>query len=144
MATKKSISIWVLFGTLIVAGLLWFALATGSGTAQQAAPAEDKGVTRAQLTALDLGSQIPGMQGRQLRLRMVTIEPGGVIGMHSHKDRPAVLYMLKGTYTEHLGNVAREHRAGESWSEDVSVTHWVENKGKTPAAFIVVEILKQP
>ncbi len=147
MATKRSIGIWIFFGTLIIiAWFLGFAPVTrlSTATAQQAAPTEDKGVTRTPLTALDLGTQIPGMQGRQLRLRMVTIEPGGVIGMHSHKDRPVVLYMLKGTYTDHRGDVVREHRAGGSWNEDVSVTHWVENKGKSPAAYIVGEIFKQP
>ena len=76
MATKKSISIWTLFGTLIiVAWLLGFALATGPGTAtaQQAAPTENKGVTITLLTAVDLGPEIPGMQSRQLRLRIITI-----------------------------------------------------------------------
>ncbi len=147
MATKRSISIWILFGTLII--IAWFlglapATRLGTATAQQAAPTKDKGVTRTPLTALDLGTQIPGMQGRHLQLRMVTVEPGGVIAVHSHKDRPAVLYMLKGTYTEHRGDLVKEYRAGESWSEDVSATHWVENKGKSPAAYIVVEIFKQP
>jgi quercetin dioxygenase-like cupin family protein len=143
MATKKSISIWVLFGTLIVAGLLGFALTTGLGTAQQAVPSEDKGVTRTPLTAVDLGNETPGMQGRQLRLRMITIEPGGVLGVHSQKDRPAVLYMLKGTFTEHQGDMVKEHIAGDSWSEDVSVTHWIENKGTDPVVFIAVDIFKQ-
>ena len=32
------------------------------------------------LSTTDLGPEIEGMAGRQLRMRMVTIEPGGVIG----------------------------------------------------------------
>jgi quercetin dioxygenase-like cupin family protein len=39
------------------------------------------------------------MQGRQLRMRILAIDPGGYIGIHSHKDRPAVVYFLKGTDT---------------------------------------------
>ena len=31
-----------------------------------------------------------------MRMRMLTIEPGGHIGIHSHKDRPAVAYFLQG------------------------------------------------
>ncbi len=43
---------------------------------EQAAP-ETKGVTVKLLAALDLGPEIEGMTGRQLRMRMVAIEPGG-------------------------------------------------------------------
>ena len=145
MATKKSISIWALFCTLIiVAGLLGFALPAGLCTAQQTAPIENKGVAFTPLNAVDLGPEISGIQGRQLRLRMITIEPGGVIGVHSHKDRPGAAYVLKGTVMEHRGDVSKEYGAGEHWAEDGSVTHWVENKGSSPAVLIAVDIFKQP
>ena len=39
---------------------------------------ETKGVTVKLLATLDLGPEIEGMTGRQLRMRMVTIDPGGV------------------------------------------------------------------
>jgi len=145
MATKKSISNWTLFGTLIVASLLGFALATGpdTATAQQAAPTENKGVTSTPpLTAVDLGPQISGMQGYQLRLRIVTVDPGGVIGLHSHKDRLGVVYVLKGTLTEHQGDVAKDYGAGNSFPD--SVTHWLENKGTSPVELVVADIFKQP
>jgi len=51
---------------------------------------ETKGVTVKLLATVDLGPEIEGMAGRQLRMRMVTFEPGGVFGpIHDHKDRPA-------------------------------------------------------
>ena len=66
---------------------------------KQVAP-ETKGVTSKLLTAVDLGPEIEGMAGRQLRMRMVTIEPGGVFGpIHDHKDRPGIVYILQGTIT---------------------------------------------
>ena len=69
---------------------------------------ETKGVTVNQLVAIDLGPEIDGMTGRQLRMRMVTIEPGGVIGpFHNHIDRPGVVYILQGTITDHRNGVAR-------------------------------------
>jgi quercetin dioxygenase-like cupin family protein len=38
------------------------------------------------------------MEGRELRMRMVTIEPGGVFGpRHDHVDRPGTVYVLRGT-----------------------------------------------
>lgn len=64
---------------------------------EQAAP-ETKGVTVRPLATVDLGPEIEGMAGRRLRMRMVTIEPGGVFGpIHDHKDRPGIVYMLQGT-----------------------------------------------
>jgi len=82
MAAIKSISICVRFGSCIVIALfMGFVIVTGvvSATAQQAAPTESNGITITPLSAVDLGPEIPGMQGRQLRLRMLTIEPGGVL-----------------------------------------------------------------
>ncbi len=62
---------------------------------EQVAP-ETKGVTVRLLATVDLGPEIEGMAGRQLRMRMVTIEPGGVFGpIHDHKDRPGTVYILK-------------------------------------------------
>jgi hypothetical protein len=46
---------------------------------EQAAP-ETKGVMAELLATVDLGPEIEGMAGRQLRMRMVTIEPEGVLG----------------------------------------------------------------
>jgi len=46
--------------------------------------------------------EIEGMAGRQLRMRMVTIEPEGVFGpIHDHQDRPGIVYILQGTITDH-------------------------------------------
>ena len=146
MSTKKSISILILVGTMIIiASLLGFTLGTGlsTATAQQAAPAETKGATITLLAALDLGPEIPGMQGRQLRLRILTVEPGGVVGVHSHKDRPGVAYVLKGTVTEHRGDVVKDLSAGSGLAEDGNVTHWAENKGIIPAVLILTDIVKQ-
>jgi quercetin dioxygenase-like cupin family protein len=145
MAAKKSIRLWTLSGTLIiVAWLLGFVLFTGLGTAtaQQAAPTENKGVTITPLTAVDLGPEIPGMQGRQMILRIATVEPGGVIGIHSHKDRPGVVYVIKGKIKEYQGEVVKEYGSGDSFPDNV--THWLENKETSPVVMIAVGIFKQP
>lgn len=63
---------------------------------EQVAP-ETKGVAVKLLATVDLGPEIEGMTGRQLRMRLVTIDPGGVFGpIHSHKDRPGTVYILQG------------------------------------------------
>ena len=110
---------------------------------EQAAP-ETRGVTMKPLAALDLGPEIEGMAGRQLRMRMVTIEPGGVFGpIHSHKDRPGVVYILQGTITDHRDGAAKEYGPGVGWPEDKNTTHWLENRGTKPAAEISVDIVRQ-
>lgn len=105
---------------------------------------ETKGVTVKQLEAIELGPEIEGMAGRQLRMRMVTIEPGGVIGpIHNHIDRPGVVYILQGTITDHRNGTAREYGTGLGWPEDRNTTHWLENRGTTTAVEISVDIFNQ-
>src|SRR6185369_2832610 len=79
---------------------------------EQVAP-ETKGITVELLATVDLGPEIEGMAGRQLRMRMVTIDPGGVFGpIHNHKDRPGTVYILQGTITDHRNGVATDYGPG--------------------------------
>jgi quercetin dioxygenase-like cupin family protein len=129
----------------IATSLLGFAIIAGSGYAsgqQPAAPAT-KGVNAQQLAAVDLGPEIEGMAGRQLRMRKITLEPGGFFALHSHKDRPGTVYVLEGRITETRNDVVKEYGPGESWFENKETNHRVENKGTTPATFIAVDIFKQ-
>ena len=108
------------------------------------APSETKGVKAELLATVDLGPEIEGMAGRQLRMRLVTFEPGGVFGpMHDHKDRPGVIYILQGTITDHRDGVATEYGPGVGWPEDKNTTHWLENRGTTRAVEISVDIFRQ-
>ena len=110
---------------------------------KQVAP-ETKGVTVKLLAALDLGPEIEGMAGRQLRMRMVTIEPGGIFGpVHDHKDRPGMVYILQGTITDHRNGVAKEYGPGVGWPEDKNTMHWLENRGTMTAVEISVDIVRQ-
>jgi len=105
---------------------------------------ETKGVTVKPLAMVDLGLEIEGMEGRQLRMRLVTIEPGGVFGpVHDHKDRPGVVYILQGTITDHRSGVATDYGPGVGWPEDKNTTHWLENRGATAAVEISVDIVRQ-
>jgi quercetin dioxygenase-like cupin family protein len=105
---------------------------------------ESKGVTTELLATIDLGLEIEGMEGRQLRMRMVTIEPGGVFGPeHDHVDRPGLVYVLEGTITDHRDGVATEYGPGLGWPEDRNTVHWLENRGAAPAVEISVDIVWQ-
>src|SRR4051812_49443015 len=85
-----------------------------------------------------------GMAGRVLRTRMVTIEPGGVFGpIHDHVGRPGTVYILQGTITDHRDGVLTEYGPGVGWPEDRHTSHWLENRGTTPAVEIAVDIVRK-
>ena len=112
--------------------------------AEHEAP-ETRGVTVEQLAAVDLGPELEGMAGRELRMRMFTIEPGGVLGpVHDHQGRPGVVYILQGTITDHRDGIAREYGPGLGWPEDKHTVHWLENRGTVPAVEISVDIFERP
>jgi quercetin dioxygenase-like cupin family protein len=103
---------------------------------------ESRGVTVVPLAMVDLGLEIDGMQGRQLRMRIVTIEPGGVFGpAHDHKGRPGTVYVLQGTITDHRDGVATDYGPGVGWPEDKDTFHWLENRGTIDAVEISVDVV---
>jgi len=105
---------------------------------------ETKGVTVKLLSTVDLGPEIEGMEGRQFRMRMFIFEPGAVFGpIHDHKDRPGMVYILQGTITDHRDGVATDYGPGVGWPEDRNTTHWLENRGATPAVEVSVDIVRQ-
>ncbi len=110
---------------------------------EQAIP-ETNGITVELLATVDLGPEIEGMAGRQLRMRMVTIAPGGVFGpLHDHIDRPGIVYILHGTITDYRDGITTEYGPGVGWPEDRNTLHWLENRGTVPAVEISVDIVRQ-
>lgn len=110
---------------------------------EQGAP-ETRGVAVKILAAVDLAGEIESMAGHHLRMRMVTIEPGGIFGpLHDHVGRPGIVYILQGTITDHRNGVATDYGPGVGWPEDRNTTHWLENRGTTPAVEISVDIVTQ-
>ena len=104
---------------------------------------ETNGVTTKLLGTVDLGPEIEGMAGRQLRMRMVTIAPGGVFGpLHDHKGRPGLVYILQGTITDHRDGVSTDYGPGLGWPEDRNTLHWLENRGTIPAIEVSVDIVQ--
>ena len=106
----------------------------------QTAPKDNKGFVAKVLQAVDLGPEI-GATGRELRMRTLTIEPGGYIGMHSHKDRPAVVYDLQGTDTviAQDGSV-KTLTPGQSSAATKDTTHWHRNDGKEPVVLLAIDV----
>lgn len=128
---------------------LWAVLAisvtVGTALAQQAPPTENKGMSATQLSGFDLSKQgLKDFDQRQMRIRQVTFEPGGVVAFHSHAQRPALTYVLKGTLLEHRkGAPDRSYKPGDVITESTDVDHWAENKGSEPVTLISVDLFKE-
>lgn len=95
------------------------------------------------LQVIDLGKEIPGMEGRTLRMRKVTMLPGGALPLHSHTDRPAIVYVLEGQVREHYpaDKAPIVYGAGDARTEQAGVDHWIENIGDTPVVGVVVDVV---
>ena len=71
---------------------------------QQTGPTEGKGIESAAIQAVYPGPKIADMQGQQMRMWVITIEPGGQKFIHNPKNQPAVVYLLQGTDTVTYGD----------------------------------------
>lgn len=100
-----------------------------------------KNVTDDLLGSIDLGKEI-GVQGRDLRLRRLVVQPGGVVPFHSHDGRPALIITLSGEITEHRTTcgVPIVHKAGELSRETNEIGHYWVNHGKVPAVLLSADV----
>jgi quercetin dioxygenase-like cupin family protein len=115
-----------------------------AAAAQRQPPAQTVGQSEEALRAIDLTSEVLSTKGRPLRMRKITVQPGGAQALHTHADRPAVTYMLQGEMTYYAdGKAPVVIRAGEGVAEGRATTHWGENTGKVPAVWIAVDIPAQ-
>jgi quercetin dioxygenase-like cupin family protein len=128
---------------LIGSAALTLAFGAGVAVGQGPIPKESKGVSADELRSLDLTEEIENVMGRPLRLRKISLAPGGVLGLHTHKDRPAVSYMLEGEVTYYQeGKPDTVARAGDGIAEGRSTTHWGANRGSVTAIWIACDIPK--
>lgn len=107
-------------------------------------PAATHGFTERVIHLVNLGPEIDGMTGRKLRMRLITIAPGGASARHDHVGRPGTVYMLQGEAIDHRNGVATEYGPGTGWPEDRRTIHWLENRGPEPVVEISVDIVKTP
>lgn len=130
----------------VVIAFAWVLLATAGNAAAHdlsRAPTQPKQTLPPEtLQVIDLGKEIPGLDGRQLRMRRLTLKPGGAIPPHSHTDRPAVVYVLQGRVREHRSDLDKpiEYGEGDSMTENAAIHHWIENIGDTPLVGIVIDV----
>ena len=110
---------------------------------QRQPPPQTIGQSEELLRSLDLTTELEAGKGRPLRMRRITVQPGGALALHNHVDRPAVTYMLQGEMTYHQqGKPDVVVRPGGGFAEGRATTHWGENTGTVPAIWIAVDIPK--
>jgi quercetin dioxygenase-like cupin family protein len=104
------------------------------------------GVTDVTLGSIDLAKQPAHIEGRELRFRKLTIEPGGIVPWHSHDDRPALIFVQQGEIVEYASNCAEPivHKAGDLRPEVYGTSHWWKNLGKETVILYVGDVGKDP
>ena len=108
------------------------------------APKGNEGFSSSKPTVVDLGPEFSQMSGFELRLRVLTIKPGGHIGIHSHKGRPSVVYFVQGTDTVTRDDgTSRTFHPGDTTAEPGTTVHWHVNDGKDNVTLVAVDVLKK-
>jgi quercetin dioxygenase-like cupin family protein len=107
------------------------------------APTMPSGVTDDVIGSIDLNKEIM-VDGRLLRTRRLVVQPGGIVPMHSHNGRPALIYTVSGTIIEHRSSCAVPivHKAGDIAREADGISHWWKNEGKTPVVLLSSDVFK--
>ncbi|MFL6750273.1 MAG: cupin domain-containing protein [Sphingomicrobium sp.] len=105
------------------------------------APTMPKDVTDTVIGAVDLGKEI-NVDGRQLRTRRLVVQPGGIVPIHSHADRPALIITVSGSITEHRSDCSTpiEHHAGDISREADGISHYWINEGSEPAVLLSSDV----
>ncbi|HXZ68742.1 MAG TPA: cupin domain-containing protein [Alphaproteobacteria bacterium] len=107
-------------------------------------PMMPSGVTDTVIASVDLAAY--GIPGKLLRTRRLVLQPGGIVPWHSHKERPANIYVESGTVTEYRSTCAVPimHPAGDITAEQGDLSHWWKNTGKTEAVILSADVFTQP
>lgn len=107
-------------------------------------PTAPSNVTDDVVGSVDLGTEI-GVSGRDLRLRRLVVQPGGVVPFHSHQGRPALIITVSGEVTEYRSScgVPIVHRAGEVSRETNEISHYWVNEGRIPAVLLSADVKAQ-
>jgi quercetin dioxygenase-like cupin family protein len=103
-----------------------------------------KGLTDTVLSAIDLSKTGSQFAGYQIRIRKLTIEPGGVVPWHSHSARPSNIYIISGAITEYRSSCAVpiEHREGDVVPEFGAISHWWRNNTDKTMVLISADLFQ--
>jgi quercetin dioxygenase-like cupin family protein len=108
------------------------------------APTAPANVTDDVIGSVDLAKEI-NVAGRDLRLRRLVVQPGGIVPLHSHQGRPALIITVSGQVTEYRSTCAAGivHHAGDVAREAEGISHWWRNEGNEPAVLLSADVKKR-
>jgi quercetin dioxygenase-like cupin family protein len=101
---------------------------------------ESRGVTSEDIALTPLASD----PSRALRLRRITVAPGGIIAWHTHDEVQGSALLVSGRMTEFRNSCLDEieYRAGDVAIEDARTAHgWRNESDDTPAVVIVAHVV---
>jgi quercetin dioxygenase-like cupin family protein len=107
------------------------------------APTAPMGVTEAELASIDLSKENVMLPDRRLRFRHMEIQPGGIVPLHDHADRPAMIMVIQGEIYENSSKCAVPifHKAGDISREFLGTKHWWKNEGKSTVVLSIADIV---
>jgi quercetin dioxygenase-like cupin family protein len=132
--------------TLSIAGLAHAGECPADKVAANALPGAATapvGVVDTELASIDLAQENVKLDQRRLRLRHMTIAPGGIVPLHSHEDRPALIMVNAGEIYESSSkcSVPILHKAGEVSREFLGTKHWWKNTGSVAVDLTIGDIV---
>jgi quercetin dioxygenase-like cupin family protein len=140
--------------SVLVASLLSFAVAAPAFAGEcpkdkvgnnplAGAAAKPVGVTEMELASIDLSKESVKLPERRLRYRHMEIQPGGIVPLHSHADRPALIMVNQGQIFEYSSKctVPISHQAGEIARESNGLMHWWKNEGNVVVVLTIADIV---
>jgi quercetin dioxygenase-like cupin family protein len=140
--------------SLLLAGVLSLGVATSAlagecpankvgANALPGAASAPVGVMEQELSSIDLGKEAVNLPGRRLRFRHMEIQPGGIVPLHTHADRPALIMVNQGEIFEYSSQctVPILHKTGEIGRESNGLKHWWKNDGKVTVVLTIADIV---
>lgn len=130
---------------VLVAGVMGAAAIAPAAYAQDKAaaespPTENVGLSAKVLGEIPLKDEFTEVGSRALRMRLLTIEPGGIIGLHNHTNRPSVEYVLSGSAVEVRDGKETPFEANDQIVADHTTEHYWRNTGDGPLTILAVDI----
>lgn len=143
---KKIIHFTALTTALALSATVYAGTCPGDKVGENAltnAPTMPKGVVDTEISSIDLATENVKLDNRRLRLRHMTIQPGGMVPLHSHADRPALIMVNSGQIFENSSKclVPILHKQGEVSKEFLGTMHWWKNAGKKVVHLTISDIV---
>lgn len=100
---------------------------------------ESRGVHNEDIGLVTLASD----PSRAVRLRRITVEPGGIIAWHMHDQVQGMAIVLSGEMTEFRNTCLdpMTYRAGDVAREDAQTAHGWRNNTRFPAVILVTQVV---